>query len=226
MDSKEDQPGELIYEVKELPGNEDYQNNVLLTDRGDINVRHYRAEPSSGIAIFVGGVGGDWDSPAKGLYPRLCLSLKEAGTSSLRVQYRFPTILEEAIYDVVAAIEFAVKKNAPKIALTGHSLGGAAVLQAGAITGRVNTVVTLATQCFGADAVAQLPEGCSVLLMHGEKDNILPFQCSKQTYEVARNPKELILYVDDGHNLDESYEQVYDDIYDWLIAEFSSRKAA
>lgn len=226
MRQYENQHSNIVYEVNKQSGTDDYQSLTFLTGRGDINARYYQAEFSAGIAIFVGGVGGDWDSPSKGLYEKLCLSLKEAGMSSLRVRYRFPTILEEAVFDIVAAVEFAGLENAPKIALTGHSLGGAAVLQAGAISGIAHTVVTLSTQCYGADAVAQLPEGCSVLLLHGEKDSILPYQCSKQTYNIAKNPKQLILYADDGHNLDESHEEVYNDVYNWIVTELSSREAA
>jgi hypothetical protein len=36
-------------------------------------------ESGAGAVIFVTGVRGDWSSPAKGLYPRLCNALSQRG---------------------------------------------------------------------------------------------------------------------------------------------------
>jgi thioesterase domain-containing protein len=93
-------------------------------------------------AIWVGGVGGDWDTPAQGLYPRLCQELTSEGIASLRVHYRYPTELVEAVLDVLAGITFLQDEGIESIALIGHSFGGAVVIQAAAQAEDVHTVVT------------------------------------------------------------------------------------
>src|SRR5256885_12032439 len=52
-------------------------------------------------------------------------------------------------------------------------------------------VVTLATQAWGTECVARLPEGCAVLAVHGTADTVLPASCSEVVIERAREPKRL-----------------------------------
>lgn len=53
--------------------------------------------------------------------------------SSLRIQYRNPVNMEECIYDVITGINFLEREGIFVIALTGHSIGGAVVIQAAAV---------------------------------------------------------------------------------------------
>ncbi|MGB9827852.1 MAG: lysophospholipase [Thermosphaera sp.] len=58
-----------------------------------------------------------------------------------------------------------------------------------------------------------------VLLIHGEKDKVIPFEASKRAYQLlASYPKELKLYPDLGHNLffEPGGEKVVKDIIDWV----------
>ncbi|MBV9468028.1 MAG: hypothetical protein JOZ57_02140, partial [Abitibacteriaceae bacterium] len=74
----------------------------IVTNRGEVQGRHYRVEDAKCGVIFVGGAGGGWDSPACGLYPRLCKELAGKGVASLRVRFRDPHQLGEATLDVLA----------------------------------------------------------------------------------------------------------------------------
>ena len=214
---------------------EHYQSIMLATERGNIDCRYYPSTATTSITkehrhegqlsaatIFVTGVGGDWGTPAEGLYPRLCNSLsREHGFSGLRIRYRHPTDLEEAVFDVLTGITF-LKDNEGirKIGLVGHSFGGAVVLQAAAAASNiVSTVVTLATQSYGAiDAIAKLKDsGVSILLIHGTEDNVLPIHCSKQIYRLAPEPKQLVLLRGAGHSLDEDSESIHKQVYEWLV---------
>ena len=201
---------------------EGYYPLKLTMDEAVIHGRYYPAEQARQAAIWVGGVGGDWDSPAQDLYPLLCHELTKAGIASLRIRYRQPTDLEASIMDVLAGVRYLQDQGIETIALIGHSFGGAVVIQAAAQSLAVRTVVTLATQSYGTEAVPELATRCSLLLLHGTADPILPFHCSEQVHQQALDPKQLILYPDAGHRLDEVADQVYLTVHDWLLEQLNS----
>lgn len=214
----------------------------LATERGQVDCRYYQSLPileywkerdeevkttkqkqeRSSAVIFVTGVGGDWGTPAKDLYPRLCGSLcKEEDINGLRIRYRHPTDLSESVFDVLAGISYLKQeqKGIKSIGLVGHSFGGAVVLQAATVASDiVSTVVTLATQSYGAIYTApRLKNGTSLLLVHGTEDGVLPVYCSEQVYQVAHEPKQLVICEGAGHSLDEVSEDVYRLVNGWLI---------
>lgn len=193
----------------------------LITDKGEISCRFYRVDNNNSGVIWVGGIGGDWDSPAEGLYPNLSQKLKEDNISSLRIRYRYPQNIEESVYDVLAGINFLENMGISKIALVGHSLGGSTVIQAAALSNSVKTVVTLATQSYGADSVSLIPENSSILLLHGSDDPVLPSYCSEHVYNIAHDPKKMINLAGNGHCLDESSQKVHQIVYDWIISELT-----
>jgi pimeloyl-ACP methyl ester carboxylesterase len=190
---------------------------TLKTKRGSIICRFYKVSKNNWGAIWVGGVGGDFDTPANGLYPELSRKLMEDGISSLRIQYRYPTKLKESVYDVIAGIKFLESEGISNIALIGHSLGGAVVIQAALMSNSVKTVVTLATQSYGADNVKDLPEETSILLIHGKDDSILPASCSRAIFGMAHDPKERVILSGNGHCLEESADEVKKIVYNWIL---------
>ncbi len=54
------------------------------------------------------------------------------------------------------------------------------------------------------------------MVMHGTDDEILPDACSRDIYERARQPKELILYPGCRHGLDQCREKLDRDLAGWL----------
>ncbi len=200
---------------------EGYQPVRLIASRGNVECRYYKVNNAQKGAIWVGGVGGDWDTPAKGLYPRLCQELMGEEIASLRVRYRYPTILEEAILDILAGINYLQGEGIKAVALTGHSFGGAAVICAGANSQTVRTVVALATQSYGAAIASQLAPHCSLLLLHGTGDEVLPVYCSEYVYQLAGEPKRLILYPGATHGLDEVAEEIHQAVRNWVIEKLS-----
>ncbi len=212
-------------DIKEVIG-ENAENNYiplkLITDKGEVSCRFYKVENSDSGVIWVGGVGGDYDSPAEGLYPDLSEKLIENNISSLRISYRYPRSLEESVYDVLAGINFLENMEISKIALVGHSLGGAVVIQAAALSESVKTVITLATQSYGSGSVSSISNNSSILLIHGSDDTVLPSYCSKQVYDNAHDPKKIIVLTGNGHCLDESSQKVHQIVYNWIISELSN----
>ncbi len=196
--------------------------NSIDSDGDNIDCRYYKTELLGGNAavILVGGVGGGWDSPAKGLYVRLSKKLaKDDGMNALRIRFRYPTNLEECVVDVLAGIEFLTQtEGKTSIGLVGHSFGGAVVISSAALAKDfVKTVVTLATQSYGTGGISNLKENeCSILLIHGNNDYVLSPYCSSYVYNKAKEPKQLVLYDNASHSLDEVGDKVFHKVHNWL----------
>lgn len=209
---------------EELEHTAPYTSVRAQTPRGDIDMRLYEARDAEAGVVVVGGVGGGYDSPARGLYPRLGEELPASGLSVLRVQFRKATNLGDAIYDVFAGTEVLRRRGAGRIGLVGHSFGGAVVLNAALLSPSVRTVVTIATQSHGADLVARLAPR-SLLLLHGARDEVLPSACSESVYARAQHPKELEIFPQAGHALDEVAREVHARVREWLLHELGADAA-
>ena len=207
--------------------NEDYTPIRLVTSRGGsgggegVDCRYYHTVGASKAVIWVGGVGGGWDTPARGLYPILSQKLIKKQINSLRIRFRYPTDLYESVLDVIEGIHFLEKQGIESVGLVGHSFGGAVVIQAAAADAAssdlVWTVVTLSTQSYGAEGVSRLKRASSILLIHGTDDKVLPPYCSSNVYNLANDPKEIIFYKGATHGLDEVAGEVHQKVHDWLV---------
>jgi fermentation-respiration switch protein FrsA (DUF1100 family) len=98
-----------------------------------------------------------------------------------------------------------------------HSFGGAVVIQAAAAHPIVRAVAPLSTQSFGVGPASRLSPRCSLLLMHGTDDEILPADCSRYVYSIAGEPKRLVLLDGTRHGLDEAADEVYRTVRDWVV---------
>jgi alpha-beta hydrolase superfamily lysophospholipase len=98
------------------------------------------------------------------------------------------------------------------------------VIQAAMLSPLVQTVITLASQSYGADFAAQLAPQCSLLLLHGTDDQILSPNCSRYLYAIAQEPKRLILYPGARHSLDGVSDQVSQAVYDWTIGQLNPKR--
>jgi pimeloyl-ACP methyl ester carboxylesterase len=209
-----------------------YQLVKLDTQRGEMVCRCYSSNthnPASVAVVYVTGVGGGWGTPAIGLYPKLCCSLARIGIDGLRVRYRHPTDLLESVFDTLAGIAFLREEHRIKaIGLVGHSFGGAVVIQAAVqASDVVSTLVTLATQSYGAaHVISKLKHRTSALMIHGSDDKVLPAYCSEEVYQKAHDPKQIVLCEGAGHGLDEVSEEVYELVYDWLVNSLLSRNTS
>lgn len=198
---------------------EGYRPVRARTSRGDLHFRWYPAAGATRAVVFFGGVGGGWDTPAEHLYPTLAQELVATGLSSLRVRFRHPGRLEECVLDVLAGIGFVSGEGIEQVAVVGHSFGGAVAIQAGVQSDRVRTVVTIATQSYGAECVDVLPATTSLLLLHGTDDPVLPPFCSEHLAELAHEPKRLVIFEGAGHCLDEVASDVRAVVREWLTSE-------
>ncbi len=202
-----------------------YEFVQIETSRGRVDCAYYRAEGTDKGVIMVTGVTGDFDSPANSLYPRLSADLKETGISSLRIKFRNPKDLSEALIDVLVGMEFLKSENVVTFGLIGHSFGGAVVVQAAFNNKNVKTIVLLSTQGYGITPISFLPKNTSVFLIHGEEDEIIPPEVSVQVYDLAHEPKRIEIYdAKAGHKLDKVADEVYVEIKDWIIKYLNKRQ--
>ena len=173
-------------------------------------------------AIWVGGAGGGLDGPACGSYPEACRRLQQAGVAGLRLHYPHPNHLDECVLDTLVGIDFLAREGVRRVALVGHSFGGAVVITAGALSPRVGAVVPMSTQTYGTDLAPEIAPR-PLLLIHGTHDEILPDSCSRQVYDRAGEPKRLKLYPGARHGLDEVREEVLDLLVAWIPGALAER---
>lgn len=197
----------------------------LHTSRGLVTARYYEAPGAREAVVWIGGVGGGFDSPARDLYPRLAHELQMEGVASLRVRYRHPTVLEEAVLDVLAGLAFLQAVRIESVAIVGHSFGGAVAIWSGTLSPLVKAVATLATQSYGTAMADQLSPR-PLLLIHGADDGVLPPEASKHVYQRARAPRDLKLYEGAGHGLDEVADELKRYLSRWLIGALRPAAAA
>ena len=209
-------PVDLLQVIKKNTSTEGFEELVLVTSRAETLVRYYGlSECKTGI-VMIGGVGGGFDTPAHLLYPKLASDLLGRGFSSLRIRYREPHNLDESVFDVLTGLSFLHPQGIDLIGLVGHSFGGAVAIRAAAIDHSVATVVTLAAQSYGSGVVSELGPQCSILLVHGTSDTVLPAESSQHIYMQAREPKKISIYKA-GHRLDEISDLLFTEVREWLI---------
>jgi hypothetical protein len=188
---------------------------VLETSRGAIECRYHGADAGDAAVLWVFGAGGGLGGPAGGVYERLGARLAPEGLASLQVAYRRPAHLVECVLDVLAGVAYLAQRGRPRVALVGHSFGGAVVVTAGAASDAVVAVAALSSQLAGtepADRLAPRP----LLVAHGTADEVLPDRCSREIHRRARDPKRLILYPGCRHGLDACRDQLDGDLTAWL----------
>jgi alpha-beta hydrolase superfamily lysophospholipase len=187
----------------------------LQTDAGLISCRYHEAAAGDAAVVWVSGAGGGLDGPAHGLYPRLAGHLVGEGIASLRLDYRHPNFIETCVLDTLLSIAYLGQRGRRRVALVGHSFGGAVAITAGALSESVFAVAALSSQTYGTELVAELSPR-SLLLIHGAADEILSDDCARDLYQRACEPRSLLIYPDCGHGLDACRDRLDHDLTAWL----------
>jgi pimeloyl-ACP methyl ester carboxylesterase len=197
----------------------------LYVENGSIVCRYYEAAGATLAVVWLGGVGGGFDSPAHDLYDRMASDLMAKQISSLRIRYRLATDLARSVEDALVGLEFLGQRGVQETIIVGHSLGGAVAIQAGAASSLVAGVVALASQSYGtggANRISPRP----LLLVHGEDDKVLPPECSKLIFERALEPKRLVLLPGAGHCFEEVAPELQQILADFIRQQFHLSEAA
>ena len=206
-----------IVDVKTKP-EDSFELVCIETSRGRVECKYHKAGETDKGIILIGGAGGDFQTPADSLYPRIGEFFKRIGVSSLYVKFRKTGDLAESIIDILAGIEFLKSENIKTFGLIGYSFGGAVVVQAAFNETDVKTIVLISTQSSGISPISFLPKETSAFIIHGEEDEIIPPELAVQVYEQAHEPKRIEIFdTKASHNLNAIADEIYEEVRDWII---------
>ncbi len=198
----------------------------VFTPEGLLLALWHGPSDASRVVILLGGGLGGTLGPAGALYHRLGRRLATSGIGAIRVHYRRPGDLERCLVDAGAVADLAAQRGARAFAVVGHSFGGAVAVNLGAaIPSAVVGVATLSTQSAGCQPAAALAPR-PFLLIHGEDDEIVPAESSRQVQLLAGGHGEVEILPGAGHGLSGVAEHVELRLLDWIQTTFAGSPAA
>lgn len=181
----------------------------------------WHGDPQAEHVVVMGGGGmGGLLGPAGGLYHDLGQQLAAQGIGTIRVGYRKPNDLTSCVLDVAAAADLATRTGAKQFITIGHSFGGAVALQVGIILGEhCAGVITLSTQSAGCEAGAALG-ATPLLLLHGDRDEILPPDTSAVVQMIVGHG-DLVILPGAGHLLTQAHDELRERLGTWIPERFA-----
>ena len=215
-------PDDLTLKIRDVhvepSGEGETYRCTLDTTRGEIHALLDVCEGQSGAVVTCNGaISGPHEvlGPGDRVYETLARTLVRKGISTLRLHYRHAGEFEDSVLDVLAACSFLRGVGAQRVALVGHSFGGAVVIKAGQLAPNVVGVAALSSQLYGTRQVEQL--GKPLLLIHGDADEILDVAASRDIHGRAQPPKNLVILEGAGHGLREQAQRLYDELEPYLL---------
>ena len=201
---------------EEVVINDDLRHLEIYTMRGLLTILWHGPFDAERVVLMSGGGMGGLLGPARGLYHDLGVSFTEQGIGTMRVGYRKANDLVRCVHDVAAAADLASRAGGEKFITVGHSFGGAVAVQAGMVLGQhCSGVVTLSTQSAGCEDAGLLSTDVPVLLLHGDRDEILPPDTSA-VVRMLIGHGELEILPGAGHLLSEASEDLRSRLTDWI----------
>lgn len=184
----------------------------------------WHGDPAAESVVVMGGGGmGGLLGPAGGLYHDLGERFAAAGIGTIRVGYRRANDLGRCVHDLAAAADLASRAGGRRFVTVGHSFGGAVAVQAGIVLAdHCRGVVTLATQSAGCEDGAALT--APLLLLHGDRDEILPPDTSAVVHALVGHG-ELVILPGTGHLMTEAHDELRTRLITWIPARFADAAA-
>ncbi len=189
----------------------------LSATRGDVPCLFHppKAERTGTAVVYVPGARGGFGGPGHGLYADVANELATQGIAGLRVNYRHPANLDESTLDALVAVWHLAGQGYERVAVVGHSFGGAVAISVSRYTTHVRAVVAMSSQSFGAEDVVLLAPR-PLLLVHGDCDGVIPPDTARTIYDWAFEPKRLVMMEGADHALREVRDEVRALLLDWL----------
>ena len=185
------------------------------TSRGDFNAILHRAPEADQAVIWVCGARGGFGGPGPETYARMSEKFTNEGITSLRLDYRQANDVFECALDLLAGVSYLKGTGHQPVVVVGHSFGGAVVIAAGANSAHIKGVVALSPQTYGAGMAGQVAPR-KLLVVHGKADTRLAFACGQQIYDMAQEPKQLVLYEGAEHRLEECRDDLEELLGNWI----------
>lgn len=166
------------------------------------------------VVLMCGGAMGGLLGPAEALYHALGETFAAQGIGAIRVGYRRPNDLDACVLDVAGAADLAHRNGGRRFVVMGHSFGGAVAINAGiALRPMTCGVVTLSTQSAGCESAGALRR--PLLLLHGDRDELLPVMAS-QAVQALAGTGELVVLPGAGHLLVEAAADLRERLGTWI----------
>lgn len=193
----------------------------IYTMRGLLTILWHGPVDAERVVVMSGGAMGGLLGPAGGLYHDLGERFADQGIGTMRVGYRKPNDLTRCVHDVAAAADLATRAGGRRFVTVGHSFGGAVAIQAGMVLGQYcRGVVTLSTQSAGCEDAGNLSDTVPVLLLHGDRDEILPADSSFMVRMLISHGEVEIL-PGTGHLLTEVADHLRARLEEWIPAQLA-----
>lgn len=164
--------------------------------------------------IMVGGAIGGFGGPGGVVYHRLAERLESHGIASFRMHGREPDTLESCVQDVLTTRQWWSAHGVERVAIIGHSMGGATAIAATAFDKQMAGAACLAPQTAGTDMVPQIAPR-PLLLIHGTDDMIVPAFCTDNIAERAGEPCEVVKLEGVGHVMGEAADELVARLEKW-----------
>ena len=204
---------------------DDLRHIEVYTMDGLLSLFWHGPSDAEDVVLMCGGAMGGVLGPAECLYQDLGVSLSALGIATIRIGYRKPNETEACLHDLAAAADLARRSGAERFITMGHSFGGAPAMQAATAFGvHAAGCVTLATQSAGCEPCEDLATRIPVIMFHGDKDEILPFQAS-QMVQMVIGGGELVLLPGAGHLLTEAQTELRERLNVWIPEQFANHAA-
>ena len=198
----------------------------LFTMQGLLTLFWHGDHDAEHVVVACGGAMGGLLGPADGLYHDLGEALAGIGIGMLRVGWRKPNDLERCTLDLAAAADLASRRGGRTFVTMGHSFGGAVAVRAGLMLDRhCAGIVTLATQSAGCEMADALDPEVPLLLLHGDRDEILPAMASEMVRMIAGHG-DLVILPGTGHLMSEAGPELRDRLGTWIPEQFERHVAA
>lgn len=191
-------------------------HHEIYTMQGLLTLLWHGPPDAERAVVAVGGAMGGLLGPADGLFHHLGEDLGAEGIATIRVSYRTPNDLGRCVHDALAAADVAARQGTRRFVTIGHSFGGAVAVQLGMAMGDFTAgVITLSTQsagCEDAEALADTP----LLLIHGDRDEILPPFASEVVHQLSGGHGELVILSGEGHLLAGAGDELRTRLGSWI----------
>ena len=199
----------------DLPDGDVGEGLQFRTSRGNFNAILHQAPDADQAVIWVCGARGGFGGPGPGTYARMAEQFVETGITSLRLDYRQANDVFECALDLLAGVAYLEGSGHQPVVVVGHSFGGAVVIAAAANSPHIKGVVALSPQTYGAGMAGQVAPR-KLLVVHGKADTRLPFSCGQQIYNMAKEPKEIVLFEGAEHRLEECRDDLEALLAQWI----------
>jgi pimeloyl-ACP methyl ester carboxylesterase len=196
----------------------------IFTSRGLLSLLWHGPRTAESVVLLCSGGGGGLLGPANGIYQDLGTVFAHHGIGSIRVGYRRAGNLDLCLLDVLVAADLATRSGAERFVLVGHSFGGAVAVRGAVILGRWTAgVVTLATQSTGCEVADRLA-GVPLLLLHGDRDELIPVMASGLVHQLAGGLGELAVLPGCSHTMIEADHEIRRRLLPWIPARFAEHE--